>query len=127
MTGTPPDALDWHPWYRDKTWLLEWLESADDSDRVVPATQRVRYHDFDVDAPIGSTARDHPRLSKRLAYGGAPYVGEPFIYLWKVATDQYGRSIAGESRIVYPAGRPCDHVNEQGEITEEGGCDRCEA
>jgi hypothetical protein len=40
-------------------------------------------------------------LTKQKAWGAAPYVGRPFVYVWKVATDQYGRSIAGDTMIVH--------------------------
>lgn len=98
--GTPPDALDWHPWYRDKTWLLEWLESDDFTDLAVPVRNVMRFRAFDADAPITAGPRE-ALLRKQIAVGPAPYVGRPFLYEWNVATDQFGRSIAGESRIVY--------------------------
>lgn len=35
MSAAPP-PLEWHPAYRDKTWLLDWLEgrSKHQSDRI---------------------------------------------------------------------------------------------
>lgn len=100
--GTPPDALDWHPWYRDKTWLLDWLESEDFTDLAVRARPVMRFRHFDPDVPITAAPKGESLLRKRIAIGPAPYVGRPFLYEWYTATDQYGRSIAGESRIVYP-------------------------
>jgi hypothetical protein len=101
VTATPPEALDWHPWYRDKTWLLEWLESTDFDRLLVPVSRRARYREFNADGPITPVSRNHVELTKRVAFGPAPYVGEPFRYVWHAATDQYGRSIAGPSRVVY--------------------------
>jgi hypothetical protein len=39
-------------------------------------------------------------LTKRKAWGAAPWTDHPYAYVWYVATDQLGRSIAGESWIV---------------------------
>lgn len=97
----PPEALDWHPWYRDKTWLLEWLESDDFHDLTVHVRRVMRFGYFDPEVPITATQKRVAILRKESAAGPAPHVGWPFWYEWNVATDQYGRSIAGESRIVY--------------------------
>jgi hypothetical protein len=41
------------------------------------------------------------RLTRQTAWGRAPYVGNPFVYTWKCASDQYGRWVAGERKIHY--------------------------
>lgn len=100
--GGPPRPLYWHPWYRDKTWLWEWLES--DEPRVrVPVPRRMRFEIFDPAAPVTADRYD-VLLEKHKAWGAAPYVGRPFCYRWYTATDSLGRHIAGESRIVYMDG-----------------------
>ncbi len=91
----PPAPLEWHPWYRDRTWLLDWLEHGQQHNYLVPVPRRVR---FGADGP-GDTAC--AVLTKRRAFGLAPYVGDPFLYTWWAATDQHGRSIASDSRIEY--------------------------
>lgn len=40
-------------------------------------------------------------LRKEKAAGLAPYVGDPFVYIWYVATDELGRSVAGDAKIRY--------------------------
>jgi hypothetical protein len=40
-------------------------------------------------------------LTKEKAAGLAPYVGDPFMYVWYVATDGSGRSVGGDAHIQY--------------------------
>lgn len=103
---TPPPPLEWHPYYRSMTWLLDWLEGrgpyAHLADLLVPKLPRLRFSDLDPDQVVPTTAPPEPiRLTRRTARGPAPYVGRPFRYVWPAAVDQYGRCIAGESRMVY--------------------------
>jgi hypothetical protein len=44
------------------------------------------------------------RLNVYRCAGLAPYVGQPFIYVWEVAADDRGRWIAGPSRTQEPYG-----------------------
>lgn len=99
MDAQPP--LDWHPWYRDKTWLLDWLEGSDQKpiQLAVPRSMSAVWTD-----EIAPTTADMPStlvLTKRRAWGAAPYVGTPFHYEWPVAVDNLGRQITGEVRIVH--------------------------
>lgn len=100
----PPDALDWHPWYHDKRWLLEWLDSDDIRDLTVHVRRVMRFGYVAPEAPIAAARKGVAILRKETAAGPAPHVGSPFWYEWNVATDQYGRFIAGESRIAYRQG-----------------------
>ena len=89
-----PTPMEWHPYYRDKTYLWDWLNN---SSLVtwIPVIPVLRINS---PKPDPSRLTDNTlRLTKERAWNYAPYVGEPFIYMWYVATDQYGRSIAGES------------------------------
>ena len=45
-------------------------------------------------------------LAVRKAVGPAPYVGQPFCYIWEVATDEHGRSVCGPATIAYLAEWP---------------------
>lgn len=45
--------------------------------------------------------REPIALTRRLCAAPAPYVGEPFVYLWYTATDDYGRAVAGDCWIEY--------------------------
>lgn len=40
-------------------------------------------------------------LTRERCAGPAPYVGQPFVYVWPVGVDNLGRCIAGEAQIVY--------------------------
>lgn len=102
MPTTPPAPLEWHPAYRDQTWLLDWLEgrSKYQQDRIeLPMVTRLILDDFGL--PSTATELSQFTLTKHKAIGPAPYVGRPFRYMWHFATDQLGRAIAGESWIDY--------------------------
>lgn len=103
----PPSPLEWHPAYRDRTWLLDWLEGRHGLTNhqivlpIKPAPTIASY----LDNPDG-LGNGTVILTRHWAMGWAPYVGRPFVYMWFVAFDNLGRSIAGESRIVYTDGAP---------------------
>lgn len=96
---TPPAPLEWHPWYRDMTYLLDWLIHGTENTYFVPVPPRRVQLVVEPSAYPDELAC--AALTKRQAGGPAPYVGDPFIYTWWTATDQYGRSIASDSRIEY--------------------------
>lgn len=106
----PPRPLYWHPFYRDRAGLIDWLNSRDQTPLYLAIPRRIRLVEF----REGDALLDAPRdlslerltLTKNIAAGPAPYVGEPFCYRWNIATDQLGRSIAGEARIQYFYGFP---------------------
>lgn len=99
----PPAPLEWHPAYRDQTWLLDWLEGRGEHPThciqfpIVPAMRAIEPHDE------SSTTEMLPMrtLTKQRAWGAAPYVGLPFRYEWFFATDELGRTISGEARLRY--------------------------
>lgn len=96
----PPIPLEWHPFYREYTELLDWLNQPGGSHVVMVA----RMEPIRIDATELYPMAPSPEpwvLDKRKAWGPAPYVGRPFVYAWQYATDQLGRAIAGESRIAY--------------------------
>jgi hypothetical protein len=101
--GVCPPPLSWHPFYRGKTWLIDWLNGKSDLpewDIVLPVFNRPMLFtetEPDLMAPTVRTMR----MTKRRAWGPAPWVGQPFHYEWNIGTDELGRHIAGESRIVY--------------------------
>lgn len=102
----PPPPLEWHPFYRNRTWLLDWLEQrgpyADLHDLLLPKlpvwAAMLR---SEADVATAEPLAEPLRLTRHRAHGPAPYVGRPFRYVWHVAVDQYGRCIAGEAHIVY--------------------------
>lgn len=93
MTATPPPPLEWHPWYRDKTWLMDWLDSTDYAVEIQVKPP--------IRAALTADIPQRVRLTKQKAQGPAPYVGRPFVYGWSTATDNLGRSIASDARVVY--------------------------
>lgn len=94
--AAPP--LEWHPWYRNKTSLLDWLN------------HRGRYADTNplrIPVPVfaldGDDLEVHEiALTRHRAAGRAPYVGCPFHYTWTVGVDSLGRQIASDSTRHYP-------------------------
>jgi hypothetical protein len=102
VSAAPP-PLEWHPYYRDQTWLLDWLDRrgryADHEDLRLPV-RLPRPSLIERVDDIGPQLRTITMVRRR-AVGAAPYVGRPFHYEWYVGVDDLGRCIAGESRIVY--------------------------
>lgn len=102
-----PSPLDWHPAYRDKTWLLDWLERRGpyaDLDvirlPVLPSMRRL-FTVQEFPDPSHDVSRSMT-MTRRKCWGPAPYVGRPFVYVWMAGVDDLGRCIASDSRIVYP-------------------------
>jgi hypothetical protein len=105
MPTDVPMPMEWHPAYRDKTWLLDWLECrgayADKGVIVIPIMPRLRAtFRAEDDDPFDSSMRTLT-LTRIKAGGPAPYVGNPFVYMWYCAYDELGRTIAGEAHIRY--------------------------
>ena len=106
----PAPPLEWHPFYRDHTHLIDWLKPATYWPAGIDGTGATVY-----EVPViprvswdlsRTTDEDDPRrvmLTKRKAWGAAPWSEAPYVYVWFVATDNLGRSIAGESWV-----EPCD-------------------
>ena len=101
---TPPTPLEWHPFYRDRTWLLDWLERrgafADHHHIRLPVPPPVRAWLLEEPDPSIPDFREL-LLTREKCWGPAPYTGWPFVYVWSAASDHLGRWIAGEARIVY--------------------------
>jgi hypothetical protein len=95
----PPPPLEWHPAYRDRPWLIEWLNDPTETEINLAAARRPRFEKYDPDEPVPDSAPSFPilRLTKSRARGSAPYVGRPFVYEWFVAHDEHGRFIASEA------------------------------
>jgi hypothetical protein len=83
------------------TWLRDWLNGD-----VYPRQDRVKVAMTHRPASLVSLLHAYPETSygyhilrKEKAAGLAPYVGEPFVYIWFVGTDELGRSVAGDATI----------------------------
>jgi hypothetical protein len=104
MNTKPPAPLEWHPAYRDRTGLIDWLNEtgpmAKSNHVVLPVMPRIRF--LAGPEPDLSMINRTIILTRRRAFGLAPYVGRPFVYEWWFATDELSRGIAGESRMAYP-------------------------
>jgi hypothetical protein len=105
MPTEVPAPMEWHPAYRDKTWLWDWLERrgefSDLNVIVLPVMPKLRagFRSEDDSPDVPSVRR--LTLTRIKAWGPAPYVGDPFVYMWMCAYDELGRMIAGESHITY--------------------------
>lgn len=97
MTAKPPAPLEWHPFYRDKTYLLDWLKPNGSQVIRVPIPPVIR-----LDMPESEDGPNIATLTKQRAWAQAPWTERPYVYLWYVGTDQWGRSIAGEPEARYP-------------------------
>lgn len=95
-----PAPLEWHPAYRDHTELLDWLEGRTGHCEVVFTNIARALHATDDPGVMDQVPRRRI-LTRRKAWGPAPYVGEPFVYVWYCAVDELGRGIAGDARVVY--------------------------
>jgi hypothetical protein len=97
MESAPPPG-EWHPWYRDKPWLMNWLNDRKSMNYrvlVMPAP-RVSFADY----PYHRDGHEIS-LTKTIAWALAPWAEQSYVYAWYVATDTYGRQIAGDSWIEY--------------------------
>lgn len=100
----PPPPGECHPAYLDHHgWLRDWLNGAPGypTNHVkVPVPPRLSAASIldPYSSPFESPVRVRT-LIKEKAGGPAPYVGDPFIYVWFVATDELGRTVAGDAHI----------------------------
>jgi hypothetical protein len=77
--------------------LMHFLEDDSRSVWLVPRVPRIKYTwSVEDDEEIRTW-----QLRKERCAGSAPYVGRPFVYTWTVATDDMGRAIATDAKIVY--------------------------
>lgn len=101
-TDRYPVPLEWHPAYRGKTWLMDWLDGLypDSSSRQIRVLffPAVRYVDSD---PVLADVPPIRVLRREKCWGIAPYVGHPFVYEWQVGVDDLGRAIAADSIRMY--------------------------
>lgn len=99
----PPAPNTEHPWMaRHARFVREWM--TDDSHyQVLLAAPRKPLYRFisEPETDVTVDANDHLVLDIRRCVGAAPFVGDPFVYMWKVAVDKYQRWVAGDSRPEY--------------------------
>jgi hypothetical protein len=109
MSRKPPLPLEWHPFYRDHTWLLDWLngDPAYPPDHILVAMpERLSATIGMIGLSAHATAVNdrHIVLTRRKAAGPAPYVGRRFRDGWWCAVDHLGRGIASDSFRIYDDG-----------------------
>src|SRR5262245_6152520 len=107
MRELAPPPGEVHPWYAqrgDMGVIRDWVdrrgEFGDLPDLRMPVMPVIRFDDPDPDPSLGVPAFKTVRLTRRKAYSLAPWTHEPYHYEWYVGTDQYGRHVAGEIRVV---------------------------
>lgn len=105
--GKPPAPLEFHPFYcRYKDTLLDWLDGdlfGGGHTIHLPRPANLSASLFDQSSldPATFQPPDHLVLTRQRAWGPAPYVGDPFVYVWNCACDQHGRWVAGTQKIKY--------------------------
>lgn len=95
----PPAPSTEHPWMeRHAGFVRDWMTDDSHYNVMLPVQPpRHRFFAMGMDAPIEPAVNDKVRLDIHRTFDLAPYVGEPFVWMWKYAADQYGRWVAGES------------------------------
>lgn len=102
-----PPPLTGHPYYQGRQIITDWLNgtsSLPEWDIMIPKPRRMDLAAFDAESEPIAIGMDVLTMTKQRAWGGAPWTGRPFHYEWYVGTDNLGRRVAGESRIVYETG-----------------------
>lgn len=101
----PPAPGEWRPAYQEMTWLRDWLNGTSGYPQQRVEVAMARQPTLE---PASSSAYLYPEmycvrhiLHKEKAAGLAPYVGDPFVYVWYIGTDELGRSVAGDAMIRY--------------------------
>lgn len=101
-----PSPGEWHPAYAGLPILFGWLngvgEYADRGTLRIPTRLGVGPSSMTADETYPTEPLPQPMiLTRRRCAGPAPYVGRPFCYMWWVATDDWGRAIAGDAHMRY--------------------------
>lgn len=91
-----PAPGEWHPWYQDKPWLMDWLNDRKSMYYRVPVMRPLRAL-FVENASLFDFEPRELLLTKRRAWTFAPWAERPYVYMWNIATDQYGRQISGDN------------------------------
>lgn len=100
----PPAPGEWHPAYQCDALaaaLRDFLESSMSTTLRLPFPPPCRFPA--AVEPLVPELGELPChvLTKRKVMGPAPYVGRPFVYVWRCAIDELGRAVAGPAHIVY--------------------------
>lgn len=95
-----PSPGDCHPALRRIAHAIVPMLDADQPDRLhiqIPLPPKLQPLKSDPGPLTADDVLGPPTslLTIRRAWGPAPYVGRPFVYTWRVATDELGRHIAG--------------------------------
>jgi hypothetical protein len=67
---------------------------------ALPLMRRAGMVEPDEQFPAATFSDNKILVTRRKAFGPAPYVGEPFLYVWPVWMDDFGRHIAGDTERV---------------------------
>lgn len=97
----PPGEV--HPYYADNKFVIEWVlgHSPNLSRAAILIATGWGLRDIFTTSPY-PTERDVPRvltMRRMQAWGPAPYVGDPFAYVWDIGVDDLGRQVAGLTQI----------------------------
>jgi hypothetical protein len=102
-TEQPPAPETCHP---ALTGLAGSVRNALDRDSSMhqiryPVLRSPRFVSREIDPVPSSIGYSVRTMTVSKAVAPAPFVGDPFVYMWKVATDDLGRHVAGSSWIEY--------------------------
>src|SRR5438477_7403869 len=96
----PPMPGHCHPYYANRRdVIVDWLNgNTSYGYRLhLPVAPVIRFTAA-AEPPDLCVERPVVVLDRRRAWWPAPYVGRPYVYIWEVATDQYGRMVSGDVR-----------------------------
>jgi hypothetical protein len=95
---------EWHPAYEQyRNMLGRWLSDPTEPDRFMVAFPRaLRFDEAFADPSFDLPSYRSFTLTRVRCFGAAPYVGRPFVYMWRAGIDELGRAVATETaEIVY--------------------------
>lgn len=91
----PPPPNTVHPGFEDQAASVRQFMAAGHHQVVLPKSRRLLLSLVESDADIRSW--DTTTLTVHRVWAPAPYVGDPFVYVWPVAVDRAKRWVAGEA------------------------------
>lgn len=121
MNLTPPMPGETHPAYeRHRAAIARWLDTPrhpyGEVMRVAfPRVSRAVWEPEPTATGLAPLART---LTRRKAFGPAPYVGRPFVYLWYVGEDDLGRMVAGETTWLRYVEGEAEYMIRTGDMSE---------
>lgn len=103
--GDIPWPGEVHPFYADNHLVTEWVFGHmlgwNQQYLTIPVVPSFKLMPADETFPAAYRPMDRREMQRFRYWGLAPYVGDEFVYMWDVGTDDLGRHVAGFARQVY--------------------------